>query len=573
MEPLWEIQRPDPVLLDHLQQNLSCRPATAAVLANRQIADAEQARCFISDGLGQLPDPFDLVDLDRAARRIYTALKKNENILIFGDYDVDGITATALMVQFLAYLGARVDYYVPHRTREGYGLKPIHIESVAVPRKIDLIITVDCGSTALEALKLAAAAGIDVIVTDHHRVDEELPPALALINPHRPDCPSGLELLSGAGVAFYLLIFLRKYLREHQFWTTRPEPALKAICDLTALGTVADMMPLSGANRLLVKAGLEIINGQPRMGLKALMRASRLVPGTVDAEDLAFRLIPRLNAAGRMGHANSAVRLLITPRQDQAEHLAQNLDKLNQQRQQVEGKLVADIITHLEANPAMLKFPALVLADTGWHEGVLGIAASRVARRFHRPVVIMTLRDGLYRGSARSIAGFDLFNGLVACQADLAAFGGHSMAAGLQVAPDKLDVFREHFQNVAARKLDGENNRPVLTIDAELPLNQIDRRLFDELELLQPFGHQNPQPLFMTRDVTVASHRKMGKGHRRMVLEQNGATMEALHFNIDPRHKPPRRMAQIAFQLKWNNWRGADRPQILLKAVEFPIAS
>ncbi len=486
---------------------------------------------------------------------------------------MDGITATALMVTFLAHLDARVDFYVPHRIREGYGIKPLHIDSVALPRRVDLIITVDCGISAHEAIQLAAENGIDVIVTDHHRVGENLPPALAVINPQRPDCPTDLDLLSGAGVAFYLLIYLRKYFRERQFWPKDAEPSLKGLCDLVALGTVADMMPLTGVNRLLVKAGLEILNHQPRTGLAALMRVSRLSAQGVDAEDLAFRLAPRLNAAGRMGHAHSAVRLLITPSQDQAQHLAQNLDKLNQQRQEIEGRMVAGILAHLESHPHLLKAPALVLADDCWHEGVLGIAASRIVRRFHRPVVLFALKEGRGRGSARSIAGFDLYRNLTRCRADLAAFGGHTMAAGVEIAAENLDRFREKFLALAAENLDSQACRPVLLIDQELGIDRIEDRLIDELEMLQPFGKTNPAPLFMARKVNVAAHQKVGDCHRRLTLEQNHFRMEAIQFNVASQTPPPAQFERIAYRLKWNRWKGAKKPQILLEAVEFPIAS
>ena len=567
MEPHWRILEPPDKIIRSLVTQLPCHPTTALVLANRGITTPAQAHQFISDGLGQLPSPFCVKDIDTAARRIHAAIQERERILIFGDYDVDGVTATAMLVTFLSGAGAQVDYYIPHRTREGYGLKPGHIEEVARPRNIALVVTVDCGIASHDAIELANQAGIDVIVTDHHRVGDSLPPAAAVINPQRTDCDANLKLLSGAGVAFYLLIYLRKLLRDNQFWQGRPEPSLKRICDLAALGAIADMMPMTGANRILVKAGLARLNSNPRPGLAALIRISRLTVGTVDAEDLTFRLVPRLNAAGRMGHANSAVRLLITTRGDQAEHLAHTLDRQNQNRRSIEEDMVAGIVARLKANPELSKSPALVLAADDWHEGVLGIAAARIMRRYHRHVVLIALREGRGRGSGRSIPGFDLYRALCNCAGDLKGFGGHAMAAGLEIAPAKVDQFRQNLAAAAAREIPVEGARPELAIDGELPLDRIDHGLMDELTALAPFGSNNPEPLFMTRDVKVASYRKVGTAHRRLTLEQNGTRMEAMHFNVDTARRPPSHLPRVAFRLKWNHWQGVRRPQILLAAV------
>ncbi len=393
MQRQWKIKHPSPEVIAHLTQGLPCDRIIATLLANRGITTANQARAFIHPSLRDLRPPDGLKDLHTATKRVYKAITRNEKILIFGDYDVDGVTATAILYEFLNFVGANVICYIPHRIKEGYSLQAQHITSHAVPQHVDLIITADCGSASHEAIIAARQASIDVIITDHHEIPDRAPEAMAIINPKRPDCESGFEALAGVGVAFYLLVGLRKYLRTKNFWLDRQEPNLKAMCDLVALGTIADMVPLQAENRIIVHHGLEMIKNGRRPGLDALIKASSLQKKTVDADTLAFYLAPRINAAGRMSHANLALELLLTANPIKADSIARKLDDLNTERQRTEQLILEEIQMHIAANPQLLDRKSLILAEPGWHAGILGIVASRVAKQYHRPVVLIAI-DG-----------------------------------------------------------------------------------------------------------------------------------------------------------------------------------
>jgi len=538
------------------------------VLVNRNFLNEKDARRFMNISLDQLRSPFGLAGMQAAVERIVRAIELGQKILIFGDYDVDGITATAVLLEFFQYLNADVSYYIPHRISEGYSIQPAHISEYAVPNGVDLIITADCGTGSYQAVAAAAAAGIDVIVTDHHQIFDRLPPAVAVINPHRSDCSAGFENLAGVGVAFCLLICLRKRLRDINFWQALPEPNLKDFCDLVAVGTVADIVPLLDENRIFTAAGLEMIQSARRPGLSALVLESRTNPQTVAAQDIAFRLAPRLNAAGRLDHAAAAVELLTTRNPETAGQIAATLDALNQKRQGVEQKMLADISAMLADHPELLQNRSLVLAHPGWHEGVLGIVASRLLETYFRPVVLISIKDGLARGSARSIPGFDMVQGLTACSAFLKNFGGHTQAAGLSLAVDMIEPFRQHFEKTVAAGTVPDDFSPALIIDCEIGFKDIHAALLDELASLEPYGSGNPEPLFTAANIDVLSASIVGKTHRRMVLGQPDAgprtRLNAIHFNIDPAEPAPQRLERIAFRLRWNHWNGKKTPQLII---------
>jgi single-stranded-DNA-specific exonuclease len=426
-------------------------------------------------------------------------------------------------------------------------------------------------------VEAARLAGIDVIVTDHHDLPLNLPAALAVINPKRPDCGGVFKGLSGAGVAFYLLICLRKYLRDRNFWQGRAEPNLKQLTDLVALGTVADVVPLVQANRYLVKTGLDVINAGARPGIKALAALCGAGGAPIDADDIAFRLGPRLNAAGRMDHARIAFDLLTDRDPASARDRARSLDALNAQRQTTERELMAGIEAHLAQHPQLLTREAIVLARADWHEGVLGIVASRLVEKHFRPVVLIALRDGIGKGSARSVPGFDLHGALTTCAADLVDFGGHAMAAGLKLKADRLEEFREKFVQAVARGRDPDGRVAQIQIDAELALDDISDRLIDELEGLQPFGNGNPEPLFRASDIEILSSGIVGTNHRRMRVRQSaghaGKTFQAIHFRVDPQRPPPETpLAHMLFRLRWNRWKDQKRPQLIVEDIGDPAA-
>jgi single-stranded-DNA-specific exonuclease len=568
MDMQWTIRRPDRQAVKDLATGLDCHPLIAALLVNRGIRDRETAEIYLRPTLATLRSPFTIRDMDAAVTRIHRGIEAHERILVFGDYDVDGVTGTTLLVEFLSATGADVSYYIPHRTREGYGLRAAHITDHAQPAGIDLIITVDCGSSSRDAVQAAAARGIDVIVTDHHTISEPIPEAAAVVNPRRADCPSGFGHLAGVGVAFALIICLRRHLREHAFWKERPEPNLKDLCDLVALGTVADMVPLITENRSLSRAGLEVINTGRRPGIQALIRASGMRGNLAGAEDIAFRLGPRINAAGRIEHAAAAVELLSTDDNVRAARIAADLNRLNQQRRETEGRILAQILEHLAAHPRLLARKTLVLSHPDWHEGVLGIVASKLKDRFYRPTILLTVRDGVGRGSGRSIPGIDLYSCLADCAEMLTRFGGHTMAAGMSLDADRVAAFRDRFESVVAGAAGDETFVPELDIDGEIDLADVSAGFLDELEMLSPFGAGNPEPLFMARNIIVAHSRIVGQYHRRMTLRQQSdagsRSIQAIQFRVDPHERLPSRFDRLAFRLGWNRWNGRKTPQIIV---------
>lgn len=572
MERHWNIKTPDTELVTRLSRSLQCHPVTAALLINRDIQSEKEATRFLNVSLNHLRSPFDLKDMESAVKRIYKAISNHEKILLLGDYDVDGITSTAILLDFLGRIGANVTAYIPHRLREGYGLQTAHITHLARPNNIDLVITADCGSTNFKAVAKAREFGIDVIITDHHNIDKKGPPALAVINPKRYDCTAGLENLAGVGVAFTLMICLRTYLRDKHFWENQNEPNLRAFCDLVALGTLADMVPLIQENRIFSKIGLDIINTNSRTGVKALLHAAGVEEKSADEQDIAFRLAPRLNAAGRMAHASIAVDLLTTTDTQQAEQIAQLLNGYNHQRRDQENKIIADIQKCLKEKPRILEGKTLVLWNRQWHEGVLGIVASRMVEKYYRPVVLIAVKDEICKGSARSIPGVDLYERLSACSPVLEKFGGHTMAAGLSLTPENLEAFQSRFDDIVSECLSPEDLVPELIVEQELKIADITERLVNEIESLAPFGAGNPEPVFMSRDVQVASSKIVGNHHRQMILTQagdsSGKKINAIEFNADTGQSSSNAFDRIAFKIRWNRWRGTKTAQLIIEDVQ-----
>jgi len=569
MKKAWQILEPDIHSVENLCRILNCHRVIASILVNRNIFSPEDASNFLNTSLSHLGPPFTIKDMDAAVERIITGIMDKEKILIFGDYDVDGITATTILLEFLRSLGVQVSYYIPHRTTEGFGLKKHHILDHALPNGIDLIITVDCGSDSHEAVEAARQAGIDVIITDHHIISDILPPAVAVVNPKRCDCPSGFHDLAGVGVVLFLLVCLRKKLRNINFWQGRSEPNLKSYCDLVALGTLADMVPLTHENRILARTGLDIIGRTHRPGLKALMGICNTNKHAVDTDDMVFGLAPRLNSAGRMDHASISLELLTTTDVKTAEKIATSLDHMNQNRRRMENKILIQVHDRLQKNSHLLRKSTLVLAQEGWHLGVLGIVASRLTKKYFRPVVLITTSDGIGIGSARSIPGVDLYKGLSACANDFENFGGHAMAAGLKIKAKNIERFEINFENTIGRISKPDDFIPKIIINAVLNFEDISDKLIDELEFLKPFGMGNSEPLFMARNIDVVSSTMVGNHHRRMVLSQRTGrtekTFNSIHFNVDPGTPLKEKFDKIAFRLRWNRWNGRKTAQLVIE--------
>ncbi len=474
-----------------------------------------------------------------------------------------------MLLDFFQTIGADVTYYIPHRIKEGYSLQLQHIANHVLPNRIRLVITTDCGSGSHEAITAASNSGIDVIVTDHHEVPDKIPPAAAVLNPKRPDCSSGMESLAGVGVAFALIIALRKYLRDQNFWNDRPEPNLKNFCDLVALGTIGDVVPLVEENRIFSKAGLDIINSDARPGIKALCEVAGISHQPAFAEDVSFRLVPRLNAAGRMAHASLALQLLTTDDIATARQLAQSLDGLNYQRRELERSILESILEDYRQQPDLLNNQTLVKWDPTWHQGVLGIVASRMVETYYRPVILIAVTGELGKGSARSIPGLNLYKALESCQHCLEHFGGHSMAAGLTIKTENLLEFQRSFEKAVRRIPDSDNRTPRLTVDTQIHLDDISEVLIDEIETLSPFGSQNPEPVFMAQDIKVVSSKIVGENHRRMMLVQDdqpsGKPVSAICFNAEDNLLKKTLFSRIAFRLRWNRWNGNKTIQLIIE--------
>ena len=577
MQKKWHILSPDPKQVSMLTDSLGCQSAVATALMNRGISSPDEAAAFLKPSLAHIRSPFLMKDVDRAVERILQAIRRGEKVLIFGDYDMDGITATAILFEFLAYLDADVHYYIPNRLTEGYGLSRDYVEKRAVPDGIGLIITVDCGISSFDAVSAGRRAGIDVIITDHHETPPQMPDAFAVLNPKQPDCTSGFSWLAGVGVALNLVLALRKTLRDEGFWNNRPEPNLKAACDLVALGTVADMVPLVQENRIYVKAGLEVLASDVRPGVKALLDVCNMLNRPLNTRDLAFKLAPRVNAAGRLSRGSIALRLLTTSNMETAHAIAKELNQENTRRQKIQNRILSEIVQHLENNPELLEQRALVLDQEGWHQGVIGIVASRLVDRYYRPVVLIAVADGIGKGSARTPDGFDLYEGLKACARYLKKFGGHKAAAGITLRAEDIPAFRRDFERIVCQKTTPEDFVPKLIIDCEISASDVCAELADELEALAPFGTGNPEPLFLLSDMDVLSARVVGANHFQMRLRPSNSPkadqtrpLDAILFNppaVRPQriNAPPKRFQRIACHVRWNRWRDRKSIQLVIK--------
>lgn len=568
MQMQCEISQPDLDLVRRIQQQLDCHPILATVLANRNIGTAQRAADFLQPTFQSLPNPMELSGMREATDRIYHALQKNERILVFGDYDADGVTAAAVLATFLKCAGADVQVHLPHRITEGYGLQPKHINQLAMPQKIDLIVTVDCGSSSHDAIEAAKRFGIDVIITDHHNIETK-PEAFAVINPKLPQQPESLVNLAGVGVAFYLAIGLRMVLRESDWWKERKEPNLSALCDLVAIGTIADVVPLVGVNRILAKTGLQQMNMCPRPGIEALKITSAIRSRSINSNDISFRLTPRINAAGRISHAQTAFDLLTARNLETAHKMADTLDQLNKRRQAIEHQIYDQIIRQLDSRPDLLEHKTLMLANNIWHEGVLGIVAAKLAAEFHRPVVLISTRNGIGKGSGRSIPGIDLYRALDNCRSLLDKFGGHRMAAGVTVQHDNIRKLQTAFERTVELLSPGEMVGSI-AVDAEIRFDQINSKLVTDLERLEPFGEANPAPIFLSENVQVTSAAIVGGRHRKMRLQQygvNSAPIDAIQFNLKSDTPRADSFEQLAFRLQWNRHNGKRHIQILVEAV------
>jgi single-stranded-DNA-specific exonuclease len=563
----WRIRSADPAAVRALSDALEISPLLARLLLQRGCATATESRLFLEAPLDALHDPWRMTGMAAAAGRLRAAVARGEAIRISGDYDVDGVCGTALLAEGLQGMGARVSTRIPHRLQDGYGL-PVRFVDEAASDGIAVLVAVDAGISAHGAAERAKALGIDLIVCDHHQPPPTLPPALAILNPRQSGCAYPFKDLCGAGIAFKLLQAVRG---------SEAAEDMAAWLDLASLAAIADAVPLLGENRILVRHGLPKIRASARPGLQALAEVAGLDLAKTDLKPghVAFVLAPRLNAAGRMGEASAAVRLLLTAASAEARTVASQLDALNRQRQAIEGEILDAAVARVEAaRQAEAHAPAIILASAEWHPGVLGIVASRLVERYGVPAALIAVQAGEARGSVRSPTGWHVARGLARCADLLRHFGGHEAAGGFSLAPEKIDAFRGRMEMLLCEERP-EPLEPVLTADLETDFAALDLALVDCLSRLAPHGMGNPEPLFVARQVqAMRSPRRVGRNHLKMRVRQTGKddrVLDAIGFNlgdfVDTLNRPDAPRVDLAFTPERNTWNGREMLQLRVRSI------
>lgn len=552
---IWKPLPCDDDCADRLARDLGVSPVVARLLAIRGLADADAASRFLNPTLEHLFDPLRLIDMGRAVDRLLRAIDQGETIAVHGDYDVDGITSTVILRRALELMGANVVHFIPDRLKDGYGLQPaalnrLHAEGVHV------IVSVDCGIRGAEAAIRARELGVDLIITDHHEPDTELPAAYAIVNPKRHDCSYPDKNLAGVGVALKLVQALCTRLGRTSW--------LPAFVKIAAIGTLADVVPLVGENRVIAKLGLSMLSKGPhKVGLRALLDVSGLSGKTIDSYHISFMVAPRINAAGRMSTPDIATRLLLASDEalaDEAQALALQLDSENTRRRQEEQDILAQAKKAIETDPEIGAHSVLVVAGEGWHRGVIGIVASKIVDAFYRPAIVLSLEDGVAHGSCRSIPGFDMLGALESCAPMLLRFGGHKQAAGLQLDASRLREFRHAVNAHAIERLQPDDLRPRLWLDGPLAFGHISTQVVAELATLAPFGAGNRRPIFHTNGVEVVDGpRKLKDRHLKMSFRQDSRTFRAIAWNAAEREvalTAQRAGVELAYTLEENEFQG-----------------
>lgn len=575
---VWHLLPHDPAAIDRLARSVPVSPILAQLLLNRKISDAAQARQFLACPMKGLLDPELLPGMDTAVDRLLLAIQEQKKICIYGDYDVDGVTGTAILLTCLTVLKARVEFHVPHRLQDGYGLNKESLQKLAKEQGVNVVVTVDCGIASLEEAEEAERLGLELIVTDHHEMKATLPRAAALIHPRLPGTNYPFGGLSGAGVAFKLAWALCKRACGSAKVTPELREVLLDAVLLASMGTVADVVPLFEENRIFVRHGLARMRAKPMIGLQALLRSAKLESKmNLAAVDVGYALAPRINAAGRLGTARLAVELLTTKNEQRATILADYLERTNQERQTMERRIVQEA-RQLAAQ--YVAAPAFVLASDQWHPGLLGIVASRLVDQYARPVLMIALRDGQHgQGSGRSVPGFKLHEALQECTANLVGHGGHAAAAGFRILPESIDIFRDNFCGVVARVRGSELRPHRLVIDAEVTLTSLTTGLMQAIDQLEPYGAGNPAPLLLVGPVQVLGQpKKVGLGERHLAfrIRQGTRDMRTIAFGMADRAEEL--MSQggqccIVFTPRWNEWNGYKSVDIEVKDFQAgPVA-
>ena len=557
-EHRWTVAEPlNAEVVARLAGEINVPEPIAKILVHRGIDDYDKAKAYFRPTMDLLEDPFLLGGMEVATERALTALGRKEKILVFGDYDVDGTNGAAMLYLFLKEQGADATYYVPDRIKEGYGISRQGIE-LARNNGVTLFIAIDCGITAVEQVDYANSLGLDVIICDHHETGPVIPRALAVLDPIKPDDPYPFKYLCGCGVGFKLIQGIAKKLGK--------DSSVAPYIDFVTLASTADIVPLTGENRVLCRLGLEKINTDPRPGIKALIESAGLRPGQITAGQIVFVLAPRINAVGRLGDAMRAVRLLTSVDPADAEEMASVLEEENRNRRKIDEDTFADAQQLAESLYDMDTCSSLVIHQDHWHPGVVGIVASRMVEKYYKPAIMMATVDGVAKGSARSVSGFDIYEALKRCEDKIIQFGGHKYAAGLTVEIARLDEFRAAFDETVSQMMTTELKTPELHIDAEIALTDVTPRFVRILREFAPFGPANMRPTFLARNLEVAgTPRVVGKNHLRMKLLQNGSIFDAIGFGLGhmlPQVNGVRTAIDCVFTIEENDWvsPGSPRP-------------
>jgi single-stranded-DNA-specific exonuclease len=566
----WVYYPKKPEIQDIISRTFNLSLITSQILINRGINTKEEANIFFNSNLSMLHNPFLMKGMENAVNRIEKAIVNKEKIIVYGDFDVDGITATAVVLLFFKAIGADVTYYIPHRIKEGYSLNLKTLENL-LKKNPQLFITVDCGISNVKEVDKLKELGIDVIITDHHEIHNRLPNADAILNPLQKDCSFPFKHLSGVGISFNLIMALRNRLRKKGFFKKKSPPNLKNYLDLVTLGTLGDIVPLLDENRIFVKHGLSILTKSNRPGIIALKE----VAGLTKEEEVTpytslFRLIPRLNATGRLDSASLSLELLITNNYSHALKLARKLDQDNTKRQKLDEKVVKDVRKKLEEDSYLLNQKILVLASSRWHQGVIGIAASKLSEEYCRPTILIALDEEqeIGRGSARSLEGIHIYEILKCCEDLLLYFGGHKYAAGFSIYGHKINEFKEKIKKTAEEKIVMSELEKILYIDGEVDLNEIKPELVEEFERLAPFGPSNPEPTLCSKGIEVIQSRVVGKNHLKLFLKVSYRKLDAIGFNMAEFFPSDLQKIKAAFIPQFNNWQGERNIQLKLRDIK-----
>lgn len=574
MSKRWIFSPPNKSLQSEIASKLKISHLLAQVLINRGIIDITSAKNFLQPQIAALGDPSLLPDIEKASIRINEAVRRGEKIVIYGDYDVDGLSSTALMYRCLKLVGAEVSYYIPERLEEGYGLNTDAIKKLK-EGGADVILTVDCGINACREADVARSFGIDLIITDHHQPGQEIPNAFAVVNPKLKTSQCAFKHFSGVGIAFKLAWAIGQHFSPQRRVSAEFKDFLLSAVGLVALGTIADVVPLLGENRILTKYGLSALQYTEIPGLRALLDIADLSNTNLDAFHVGYRLGPRLNAPGRVGNAGIVVEMLTTTCSERAVEIANFLDQENKRRQDIQVDIMVSARKKVINEINLDETTAIVLADQAWHPGIIGIIASKIVEEFNRPTVMIAIAEDIGHGSARSIPSFHILEALEYCKSKLLSVGGHAQAAGLKIHPDNIDEFRLMLNSTTAQRLSKTDLVPILNIDAEVTLSMLSKALVAELARLSPYGEGNPLPLFAAMNVKVVGQpRRIGsKGqHLSFYVKQGDVAVRAVAFGRGEqfeRLKQNGKTCSLAFAVKINNWMDGENLELEVKDIKF----